>query len=100
MIKNIFWLFILSISNLISQNISPPLEKSDFTKLTSHEELKQFIQKVDEKSELIKSEVLTKSIEGRELFAVYFSLKLSRLSHMEMISPEILINDLSAIQLY
>ncbi len=73
MIKNIFWLFILSISNLISQNISTPLEKSDFTKLTSHEELKQFIQKVDEKSELIKSEVLTKSIEGRELFAVYFS---------------------------
>ena len=73
MIKNIFWLFILSISNLISQNISPPLEKSDFTKLTSHEELKQFIQEVDEKSDLIKSEVLTKSIEGRELFAVYFS---------------------------
>ena len=73
MIKNIFWLFILSISNLISQNIFTPLEKSDFTKLTSHEELKQFIQKVDEKSELIKSEVLTKSIEGRELFAVYFS---------------------------
>lgn len=49
------------------------LEKSNFTKLTSHDELKQFILNVDNNSDLIKSEVLTKSIEGRELIAVYFS---------------------------
>lgn len=73
MIKNILWLFVLSFSNLLSQNILTPLEKSNFTKLTSHEELKQYIQEVDKTSNLIQSEVLTKSIEGRELFAVYFS---------------------------
>lgn len=50
-----------------------PLEKSNFTKLTSHEELKQFITEVDQKSDLIKSEILTKSVEGRELFVLYFS---------------------------
>lgn len=64
---------ILSISNLLSQNIQTPLEESNFTKLTSQEKLKQFIQKIDENFDLIKTEVLTKSSEGRELFVVYFS---------------------------
>jgi len=72
MTKNILWLLILSISNLLSQNIQTPLEESDFSKLTSHEELKHFVQKVDENYDLIKTEVLTKSSEGRELFVVYF----------------------------
>ncbi len=73
MIKNIFCLLILSFANLLSQNISTPPEKSNFTKLTSHDELKQFILDIDNNSDLIKSEVLTKSIEGRELFTVFFS---------------------------
>jgi hypothetical protein len=73
MTKRILWLVILSISNLLSQNIQTPLEVSNFTKLTSHEELKQFIKEIDEQSYLIKSEVLTQSIEGRELYTVYFS---------------------------
>lgn len=50
-----------------------PLQKSNFTKLTSHSELTEFIKEVDSNSDLIKTEVLTKSVEGRELFVVYFS---------------------------
>ena len=50
-----------------------PLQKSTFTKLTSHSELTDFIKEVDSSSDLIKTEVLTKSVEGRELFVVYFS---------------------------
>ncbi len=50
-----------------------PLKKSNFTKLTSHSELSDFIREVDSYSDLVKAEVLTKSPEGRELFAVYFS---------------------------
>lgn len=73
MIKNILYLLILSFANLLSQNISTPLEKSNFSKLTSYEELKNFIHEVDDQSDLIRSEVLTKSVEGRELFAVFFS---------------------------
>lgn len=71
--KNIFLVFVLLISNLFAQILQTPLEKSNFSKLTSHEELKQFITEVDQKSDLIKSEVLTKSVEGRELFVLYFS---------------------------
>jgi hypothetical protein len=53
--------------------LQTPLEKSNFTAITSHAEITQFIKEVDAKSDLIKSEVITKSAEGKELFAVYFS---------------------------
>lgn len=69
--KKIFVIITLTFNVVFAQQT--PLEKSNFTKLTSHDELKQFIQEVDYNSDLIKTEVLTKSIEGRELFAVYFS---------------------------
>jgi hypothetical protein len=72
--KNIlFFLVLLFNFTNYSQQLLTPLEKSNFTKLTSHEELKQFIQEIDKQSDLIISEVLTKSVEGRELYAVYFS---------------------------
>lgn len=73
MIKIIFFVFIFTAANMFSQNAITPLQKSDYKKVTSHAELSQFIKEVDEKSDLIKSEVITKSVEGRELFAVYFS---------------------------
>ena len=73
MTKIIFFVFILTAANMFSQNAITPLQKSDYKKITSHVDLSQYIKEVDEKSDLIKSEVLTKSVEGRELFAVYFS---------------------------
>ena len=73
MIKIIFLLFVFVSINIISQDIITPLEKSNYQKITSHTELAQFIKEVDDKSDLITSEVIGKSIEGRELFAVYFS---------------------------
>ncbi|MFN3872722.1 MAG: M14 family zinc carboxypeptidase [Ignavibacterium sp.] len=66
-------LFLLSLISYFIIAQQTPLEKSNFVKLTSHEELKQFIQEVDAKYDLINSEVLAKSVEGRELFAVFFS---------------------------
>ena len=73
MTKIISFVFFLATINTLSQNILTPLQKSNYKTITSHAELSQFIKEVDEKSDLIKSEVLTKSVEGRELFAVYFS---------------------------
>ncbi|MEJ5261802.1 MAG: M14 family zinc carboxypeptidase [Ignavibacterium sp.] len=63
--------FLLVFNFLFAQQT--PLQKSNFTKLTSHAELTEFIKEVDSNSDLIKTEVLTKSDEGRELFVVYFS---------------------------
>ena len=73
MTKLIFFVFILTAVNMFSQSLITPLQKSDYKKITSHSELSQFIKEVDDKSDLIKREVVTKSVEGRELFAVYFS---------------------------
>ncbi|MBK7379069.1 MAG: hypothetical protein IPJ03_08690 [Ignavibacteriales bacterium] len=73
MTKIIFFVFILTAVNMFSQSILTPLQKSDYKKITSHVELSQFIKEIDEKTDLIKSEVMTKSVEGKELFAVYFS---------------------------
>ena len=71
--KTIFFVFILAAIQVFPQSILTPLQKSEYKKNSSHAELSQFIKEVDEKSDLIKSEVITKSVEGRELFAVYFS---------------------------
>src|SRR5690606_21775161 len=65
-------LLFVSINNF-SQELLTPLQKSNYEKLTTHSELSQFIKEADKKSDLITSEILTKSVEGRELFAVYFS---------------------------
>ncbi len=73
MTKIIFFVLMLMAVNVFSQSILTPLQKSNYKKITSHADLSQFIKEVDEKSDLIKSEVMTKSVEGRELFAVYFS---------------------------
>jgi len=73
MTKIIIFVLILAAVNMFSQSELTPLQKSDYKKISSHSELYQFIKEVDEKSDLIKSEVMTKSVEGKELFAVYFS---------------------------
>ena len=50
-----------------------PLQKSNFTKITSHNELSKYLKEVDDNYDLIKSEILTNSVECRELFVVKFS---------------------------
>ena len=73
MTKLIFFVLILAAMNTFAQNLLTPLQKSDYKKITSHSDLAQYIKEADEKSDLIKCEVLTKSVEGKELFAIYFS---------------------------
>ena len=73
MTKLIFFVLILAAMNTFAQNLLTPLQKSDYKKITSHSDLAQYIKEADEKSDLIKCEVLAKSVEGKELFAIYFS---------------------------
>ena len=73
MTKLIFFVLILAAMNTFAQNLLTPLQKSDYKKITSHSDLAQYIKEADEKSDLIKSEVIAKSVEGKELFAIYFS---------------------------
>jgi hypothetical protein len=65
-------IFLLSI-NLIPQSIQTPLERNEFQKLTSYDEMKEFIYRLDESSDLISTEVIGNSCEGRNLYAMKFS---------------------------
>jgi hypothetical protein len=69
--KKIFLLFLFSVSYILPQQT--PLEKNNFQKLTSYEELTEFIYQLDSLSDLLKIEVIGKSVKGRNLHALKFS---------------------------
>jgi len=50
-----------------------PLEKNSYSKVTSYEELTEFIYQLDESSDLLQVEPIGKSVEGRNLYAMKFS---------------------------
>jgi hypothetical protein len=50
-----------------------PLQKSNYTKITSFSELSRFIKEVENNSDLITSKVIARTVEGREVYAVCFS---------------------------
>lgn len=73
MIKRILIWGIINISILNAQNLLTPLEKSKFTKLTSYKELSEFILEVDTFSNLVRSEIIGKSTEGKNIYVLKFS---------------------------
>jgi len=67
---------ILSIALMVhgfAQQISSPLEKNNYLKVTSYAELTTYITQLDEKSDLLKVEVIGQSSQGRNLYALKFS---------------------------
>ncbi len=60
-------------THTFAQQITTPLEKNNYLKVTSYDELTAFIKQLDEKSELLKVEVIGQSAQGRNLYALEFS---------------------------
>jgi hypothetical protein len=56
-----------------AQNLLTPLEKNNYQKVTSYDEITSFVKQLDEKSDLLKAEVIGKSSQGRNLYALMFS---------------------------
>ncbi len=56
-----------------AQQIYNPLEKNNYQKVTSYEELTDFVKQLDEKSDLLKVETIGQSMQGRNLYAMKFS---------------------------
>lgn len=73
MIKQILLSSLFLLSNLFSQNIQTPLESSEFLRLTFYDELTEFVYQLDELSDMLNIEVIGKSVEGRNLYALKFS---------------------------
>jgi hypothetical protein len=69
--NKIVYLIILYSALLLAQQT--PLEKNNYQKLTSYDELTTFVYQLEKSSELVSVEVIGKSVEGRNLYALKFS---------------------------
>ena len=56
-----------------AQQITSPLEKNNYQKVTSYEELTAFVKELDEKSDLLQVEVIGQTVQGRNMYALKFS---------------------------
>ena len=66
--------FVCTVTSFIfSQAISTPLEKSSNTKMTSYEDLTEFVHQLDQSSDLLNVEILGRTVEGRNLYVMKFS---------------------------
>lgn len=61
------------VSHILAQHITPPLEKNNYLKATSYDELTAFVHQLDESSDLLKVEVIGQSVQGRNLYSLKFS---------------------------
>lgn len=69
--NKIVYLIILYSALLLAQQT--PLEKNNYEKLTSYDELKDFVYQLDNLSDFMKVEIIGQSVEGRNLYALKFS---------------------------
>jgi len=60
-------------TTLFAQVMKTPLETNNFTKVSSYDELSDFVMKLDQSSDLLHVETIGKSVEGRNLYAMKFS---------------------------
>lgn len=69
--KIILSLIILAIATSLAQQT--PLEKNNYSKPTSYDELTNFVHQLDQSSDLLNVEIMGKTIEGRNLYVMKFS---------------------------
>jgi hypothetical protein len=58
---------------LKSQDLTPSPVMSNFTKVTSYDELTKYVQSLDKKSDLLKVKVIGQSVKGKNLYGFMFS---------------------------
>ncbi len=68
----ILFLFLFSLQ-LNAQKAVTPLEQNNFERVTSYDELVKFVELLDQQSEILQNEIIGKSVEGRNLYAMKFS---------------------------
>ena len=67
-------LILIVVTTLVfAQQTSIPLEKNNFQKVTSYDELSMFVKQLDDNSDLLSVEPIGQSVQGRNLYAMKFS---------------------------
>jgi hypothetical protein len=67
------FLSLVLITHIHSQQITAPLVKNNYLKVTSYDELTAFIQQLDESSDLLQVETIGRSVQGRNIYALKLS---------------------------
>jgi hypothetical protein len=62
-----------SILTIFAQQITTPLEKHNYLKTTSYEELSNFVKALDSTTDYLKVEIIGQSVQARNLYALKFS---------------------------
>ncbi len=68
----LFMIFLIPIESC-AQILDTPLEKCNFTKVTSHQELLDYLKELANTSDLISIDTIGRSVQGREIPVVHFS---------------------------
>jgi len=60
-------------ANTLAQQITSPIGNNNFMKVSSYEQLTDFIHQLDDNSDILKVETIGQSVQGRNLYAMKFS---------------------------
>jgi len=71
--KTLLPIFLIFAVTAFAQEIQTPFEKNNFSKATSYDELSAFIRQLDQASEILTVEIIGKSVQGKNLYAMKFS---------------------------
>ena len=71
--KKLLPIFLLFAVTAFAQEIQTPFEKNNFSKATSYDELSAFIRQLDQAPEILTLEIIGKSVQGRNIYAMKFS---------------------------
>ena len=63
----------MTLGNVFAQQIPIPIDKNNFAKVTSYQELTDFVQQLDKSSGLLDVETIGLSVQDRNLYALKFS---------------------------
>lgn len=64
---------IMLFTTILAQHITTPLEKNNYQKVTSYDELTSFVKQLDESSDIMKVEIIGQSAQNRNLYVLKFS---------------------------
>ncbi len=71
--KLLLFIFIMTNIAAVAQPVKTPAEDNGYSKPSSYREIVQFIEDIDKFSELVSTEVIGRSVEGRNIYALKFS---------------------------
>ncbi len=60
-------------TRVLAQQFTTPLEKNNYQKVTSYDELTAYVNQLDESSDLLKVEIIGQTVQKRNLYALKFS---------------------------